>query len=75
MLYINSIAVRVLELKRSTVSVSEGIRQNPDLQSLLPGIRIIFRILEHHHGPVIHAFQRIHIKPVDLPVLVPREYK
>ena len=27
-LYINGIAIGVLELKRSTVSVSEGIRQN-----------------------------------------------
>ncbi|MDY4611627.1 MAG: HsdR family type I site-specific deoxyribonuclease [Sphaerochaetaceae bacterium] len=32
-LYINGIAVTVLELKRSTVSVSEGIRQNLDNQS------------------------------------------
>ncbi len=32
-LYINGIAVCVLELKRSTVSVSEGIRQNLDNQS------------------------------------------
>lgn len=32
-LYINGIAVAVLELKRSTVSVSEGIRQNLDNQS------------------------------------------
>ncbi len=31
-LYINGIAVGVLELKRSTVSVSEGIRQNLDNQ-------------------------------------------
>ncbi len=31
-LYINGIAVGVLELKRSTVSVSEGIRQNQDNQ-------------------------------------------
>jgi type I restriction enzyme R subunit len=31
-LYINGIAVGVLELKRSTVSVSEGIRQNNDNQ-------------------------------------------
>jgi len=31
-LYINGIAVAVLELKRSTVSVSEGIRQNLDNQ-------------------------------------------
>jgi type I restriction enzyme R subunit len=31
-LYINGIAVGVLELKRSTVSVSEGIRQNLDSQ-------------------------------------------
>ena len=28
MLYINGIAIGVLELKRSTVSISEGIRQN-----------------------------------------------
>ena len=28
MLYINGIAIGVLELKRSIVSVSEGIRQN-----------------------------------------------
>lgn len=32
-LYINGIAVCVLELKRSTVSVSEGIRQNLDNQT------------------------------------------
>ena len=31
-IYINGIAVAVLELKRSTVSVSEGIRQNIDNQ-------------------------------------------
>jgi len=31
-LYVNGIAVAVLELKRSTVSVSEGIRQNLDNQ-------------------------------------------
>tara|TARA_B100000315_G_scaffold49545_1_gene44159 strand:+ start:2730 stop:3368 length:639 start_codon:yes stop_codon:yes gene_type:complete len=31
-LYINGIAVAVLELKRSTISVSEGIRQNLDSQ-------------------------------------------
>ena len=31
-LYVNGIAVGVLELKRSTVSVSEGIRQNLDSQ-------------------------------------------
>ena len=28
MLYVNGIALGVLELKRSTVSISEGIRQN-----------------------------------------------
>jgi len=32
-LYVNGIALGVLELKRSTVSVSEGIRQNLDNQS------------------------------------------
>ncbi len=32
-LYVNGIALAVLELKRSTVSVSEGIRQNLDSQS------------------------------------------
>lgn len=32
-LYVNGIAVGVLELKRSTVSVSEGIRQNLDNQT------------------------------------------
>jgi type I restriction enzyme R subunit len=31
-LYVNGIALGVLELKRSTVSVSEGIRQNLDNQ-------------------------------------------
>ena len=31
-LYINGIALGVLELKRSTVSVAEGIRQNLDNQ-------------------------------------------
>src|SRR5260221_12795880 len=31
-LYVNGIALGVLELKRSTVSVSEGIRQNLDSQ-------------------------------------------
>lgn len=38
-LYINGIAVGVLELKRSTVHVSEGIRQNLDNQSpeFIPG--------------------------------------
>lgn len=34
-LYINGIALGVLELKRSTVSVSEGIRQNNDNQKHL----------------------------------------
>jgi type I restriction enzyme, R subunit len=34
-IYINGIAVAVLELKRSTVSVSEGIRQNNDNQKHL----------------------------------------
>ncbi len=32
-IYINGIAVGVLELKRSTVSVSEGIRQNQDIKT------------------------------------------
>ena len=32
MLYVNGIALGVLELKRSTVSVAEGIRQNLDNQ-------------------------------------------
>lgn len=32
-LYINGIAIGVLELKRSTISISEGIRQNLDNQS------------------------------------------
>jgi type I restriction enzyme R subunit len=32
-LYINGIAISVLELKRSTISISEGIRQNLDNQS------------------------------------------
>ncbi len=31
-IYVNGIALGVLELKRSTVSVSEGIRQNRDIQ-------------------------------------------
>ena len=31
-LYVNGIALAVLELKRSTVSVAEGIRQNLDNQ-------------------------------------------
>src|SRR5262245_37144238 len=34
-LYVNGIALGVLELKRSTVSVSEGIRQNLDNQKSL----------------------------------------
>ena len=34
-LYVNGIALAVLELKRSTVSVSEGIRQNLDNQKSL----------------------------------------
>lgn len=34
-LYINGIAVGILELKRSTVSVSEGIRQNLDNQKTM----------------------------------------
>ncbi len=34
-LYVNGIALAVLELKRSTVSVSEGIRQNLDNQKAL----------------------------------------
>lgn len=34
-LYINGIAVGILELKRSTVSVSEGIRQNLDNQKAM----------------------------------------
>jgi type I restriction enzyme R subunit len=33
LVYVNGIAVAVIELKRSTVSVSEGIRQNIDSQS------------------------------------------
>lgn len=33
-LYVNGIALAVLELKRSTISVSEGIRQNLDNQKL-----------------------------------------
>ena len=32
MLYVNGIAIGVLELKRSTVSVAQGIRQNLDNQ-------------------------------------------
>ena len=32
MLYVNGIAIGVLELKRSTVSVAQGIRQNLDSQ-------------------------------------------
>lgn len=32
-LYVNGIAIAVLELKRSTISISEGIRQNLDNQS------------------------------------------
>ncbi len=35
MLYVNGIALGVIELKRSTVSVSEGIRQNLDNQKEL----------------------------------------
>ena len=35
MIYVNGIALGVLELKRSTVSVSEGIRQNLDNQKKL----------------------------------------
>jgi type I restriction enzyme R subunit len=31
-LYVNGIALGVMELKRSTVSVTEGIRQNLDNQ-------------------------------------------
>lgn len=34
-LYINGIAIGVIELKRSTVSISEGIRQNLDNQKLI----------------------------------------
>jgi type I restriction enzyme R subunit len=34
-LYVNGIALAVLELKRSTVSVAEGIRQNLDNQKLI----------------------------------------
>ena len=34
-IYVNGIALGVLELKRSTVSVSEGIRQNLDNQKLI----------------------------------------
>ncbi len=35
MLYVNGIALGVLELKRSVVSVSEGIRQNLDNQNMI----------------------------------------
>ena len=35
MIYVNGIALGVLELKRSIVSVSEGIRQNLDNQKKL----------------------------------------
>ena len=47
-LYLNGIAVAVLELKRSTVSVSEGIRQNLDnqkpefIQSFFSTIQLLF---------------------------------
>lgn len=43
-LYVNGIAVTVLELKRSIVSVSEGIRQNLDSQSR--------RFIEHFFSTV-----------------------
>ena len=48
-LYINGIAVGVLELKRSTVSVSEGIRQNLDNQQRL-FIRPFFSTVATHNG-------------------------
>ena len=47
-LYVNGIALAVLELKRSTISVSEGIRQNLDnqkkefIQSFFSTIQLIF---------------------------------
>lgn len=43
-LYVNGVALGVLELKRSTVSVSEGIRQNLDSQSR--------RFIEHFFSTV-----------------------
>ena len=40
-LYINGIAVTVLELKRSIVSVTEGIRQNLDNQKVGSSILLV----------------------------------
>jgi type I restriction enzyme R subunit len=45
MLYVNGIALGVLELKRSTVSVSEGIRQNLDNQKKA-FIRVFFTTIQ-----------------------------
>ena len=44
MLYINGIALGMLELKRSTVSVAEGIRQNLDNQKKI--------FIEHFFSPM-----------------------
>ena len=41
-LYVNGLALGVLELKRSTVSVAEGIRQNLDNQKKI--------FIEHYHS-------------------------
>ncbi len=44
-LYVNGIALGVLELKRSTVSVSEGIRQNLDNQKKI-SVRRFFTTMQ-----------------------------
>lgn len=45
-LYVNGIAVGVLELKRSTVSISEGIRQNLDNQKHI-FIKVFFSTIQY----------------------------
>jgi type I restriction enzyme, R subunit len=56
-LYVNGIALGVLELKRSTVSVSEGIRQNLDNQKRVHPALLRHRAAGHgrqrHRGPAL----------------------
>ena len=52
-LYVNGIALGVLELKRSTVSVSEGIRQNLDNQKK-DFIQPFFSTVQLRHGRQRH---------------------
>jgi hypothetical protein len=60
-LYINGIALGVLELKRSIVSVAEGIRQNLDNQNLQR--RGPPRLAEPRTGEEAAAVLGIHCRP------------